>query len=474
MHDDELMEAALEGGEISQALIVRAIRKAALERKITPVFMGSAYKNKGVQPLLDAVTLYLPHPGEVENTALDLAADSAPVVLLADDTKPLVALAFKLEDGRFGQLTYMRIYQGSLQKSDTALNSRTGKKIKVGRLVRMHASQMEDIEMLHAGDIGAIFGVDCASGDTFTDPKLYYSMTSMHVPKPVISLSITPSDNKAQMQMSKAISRFVKEDPTFTSHVDTQTGETIIAGMGELHLDVYVERMRREYNAEVTIGRPQVAFRETITKRAEFDYTHRKQTGGAGQYAKVVGYIEPATEADFEFVNEVRGGTVPTQFIPACEKGFASSLQKGPLVGFPITGVRVVLNDGNSHAVDSSEMAFSAAARMSFRECYPKAGPVIMEPIMKVAVETPTEFQGPVMGSLNQRRGIIAGTMEEGAMTVIEADVPLSEMFGYATALRSLTQGKAQFTMEFAQYRKVPESVAVALKEKHREATGKD
>jgi elongation factor G len=467
MFSDELMEAVLEEKPISDSLIIEAIRRGTLARKITPVFMGSAYKNKGVQPLLDAVIQYLPCPADVENTALDLDHNEATVVLSTDPSQSIVALAFKLEDGTYGQLTYVRVYQGTLAKGSVIVNSRTGKKTKVGRVVRMHADQMEDIEAVSAGYIGALFGIECSSGDTFVSPGHNLTMTSMFVPEPVISLAIFPKDNKSQINMSKALNRFTKEDPTFRTHVDEETNETIIEGMGELHLEIYVERMKREYSAEVETGKPRVAYRETITQRAEFNYTHKKQTGGSGQYARVAGYLEPITEGpdDFIFDNEVRGGSIPTQYIPACEKGFRLCMAKGPKMEFPVTGVRVVINDGASHAVDSSDMAFQAAARGAFREGYAKAKPVIHEPIMKVVVESPTEFQGAVMGLLNQRRGMIVGAQDEGVMTVIEAQVPLAEMFGFSTILRSATQGKAQFTMEFAMYRQVPQSIAEQIAE---------
>ncbi len=465
MFSDELMEAALEG-EVNEELLREAIRKGTLTREITPVFIGSAYKNKGVQPLLDAVTYYLPAPDEVKNTALDMDRDEEPVELVSDPDKPLVALAFKLEEGRYGQLTYIRVYQGTLSKGDFILNSRTGKKVKVGRVVRMHANQMEDIESIPAGYIGALFGIDCASGDTFTSPEIRYTMTSMHVPEPVISLALVPEDNKAQVNMSKALSRFTKEDPTFRTYVNHETGETIISGMGELHLEVYIERMRREYGAAVTAGKPQVAYREAITKKAEFNYTHKKQTGGAGQFGRVAGWVEPIEGEDFVFESKIVGGAIPGEFIPSCEKGFRAATAKGQLLGFPVTGIKVVINDGQAHSVDSSDMAFQAAARGAFKEVYKKAGPVILEPIMKVAVETPAEFQGTVMASLNQRRGMILGSQDEGDMCVIEAEVPLSEMFGYSTTLRSSTQGKAQFTMEFSCYRQVPKSVSEELMKK--------
>jgi elongation factor G len=465
MFSDELMEAALEEA-VTPALLSAAVRKGVQTREITPVFMGSAYKNKAVQPLLDAVNQYLPCPMDVQNEALNTEKDETPVTLSNNPNDPVVALAFKLEDGQYGQLTYIRVYQGLLAKGSSVVNARTGKKLKIGRLVRMHANQMEDIETIPAGYIGALFGVDCASGDTFSAPGLNLSMTSMFVPNPVISLAIVPKDNKSQINMSKALNRFSKEDPTFRAFVDEETNETIIEGMGELHLDVYVERMRREYNAEVTTGQPRVAYRETITRRADFNYTHKKQTGGSGQYGRIAGYIEPFADEDFVFENMVTGGSIPTQFIPACEKGFKGCMAKGPKMEFPVTGVKVVINDGASHSVDSSEMAFQAAARGAFLEAYGKAQPVILEPIMKVVVESPTEFQGGVMGSLNQRRGMIVGAQDEGPMCVIEAQVPLSEMFGYSTVLRSSTQGKAQFTMEFSTYRQVPQSITEELVKK--------
>jgi len=462
---DELTEAVLEERAIPEDLLISALRRGTLTREITLVLMGSAYKNKGVQPMLDAVTQLLPCPAEMNNEALDLAHDEQPVILSSNPADPTVALAFKLEDGPYGQLTYVRVYQGSLGKGDTIVNARTEKKVKVGRVVRMHADQMEDLNAIPAGYIGALFGIDCASGDTFASPGSTVAMSSMFVAEPVISLSITPKDNKAQINMSKALNRFTKEDPTFKTHVDEETKETIIEGMGELHLEIYVERMRREYGAEVETGSPRVAYRETITRKAEFNYTHKKQTGGSGQYGRIAGYVEPITEGEFEFVNKITGGAIPTQFIPSCEKGFRACMAKGPKTEFPITGVRVLINDGAAHSVDSSEMAFQAAARGGFLEAYAKAQPVIHEPVMKVVVETPTEFQGSAMGLLNQRRGMIVGAQDEGPMCVIEAQVPLAEMFGFSTVLRSATQGQAQFTMEFAFYKLVPQSIAEELAE---------
>ncbi len=459
LFSEELTDAILEESNISDDMIKKAIRTGVLARHITPVFLGSAYKNKAVQPLLDAVIDYLPTPLDINNEAIDLDNNEECVVLESSFDKPTVALAFKLEDGQYGQLTYLRVYQGCIAKGDTLINSRDGKKVKAGRLIRMHASQMEEVEEIPAGHIGAMFGIDCASGDTFVSPSINYSMLAMHVMEPVISLSIVPKDNKAQINMSKALNRFTKEDPTFKTYVDHETGDTIIQGMGELHLEVYVERMKREYQAEVTTGKPRVAYRETITQKALFNYTHKKQTGGAGQFGRVAGFVEPCEE-EFEFVNKITGGRIPTQYIPACEKGFQSCMAKGPKLEFPVTGIRVTIDDGAYHAVDSSEMAFQAAARGAFLEAYGKARPVIKEPIMKVVIETPNEFQGSCMGLINQRRGIIQGSQEEGVMSVIESQVPLSEMFGFSTILRSATQGKAQFTMEFSSYKQVPQSIA--------------
>ncbi|ROQ90876.1 elongation factor G [Desulfosoma caldarium] len=471
LFSDELTEAILEE-TVTEEIIHRAIRQATLNLQVTPVLMGSAYKNKGVQPLLDAVLRYLPSPADVVTTALDADLNNEEVPLKSSPDLPLVMLAFKLEVTRYGQLTYVRLYQGSIEKGSTIVNSRTGKVAKIGRLGRMHADKMEDIESAAAGDIVALFGIDCASGDTFTDGSRRLTMTSIYVPDPVISLAIKPKDKKAEINMSKALARFTKEDPTFRSFLDEETGETLICGMGELHLDVYVERMKREYGAEVVTGQPKVAYRETITQRADFDYTHKKQTGGAGQYGRVAGFIEPLEEGDYAFVNRITGGVIPQEFIPSCDKGFRACLKKGPLGGFPITGVRVTIHDGTTHPVDSSDLAFQQAAIGAFRQAFEKAKPQLMEPVMRVVVETPSEFQGAVLGTLNQRRGIIISTAEDGAFTSIEAEVPLSEMFGYSTVLRSATQGKAEFTMEFARYSPVPKGLAEDIIRARKEELG--
>ena len=462
MFSDDLMEAIFEEA-VTEELIFKAVRAGTISRLLTPVFLGSAYKNIGVQTVLDGIIQYLPNPSDITNTALDLDRDEKEIVLETNPEKPLVAIAFKLEVTPYGQLTYLRIYQGAIQKGDDLIITRTGRKIKVGRLVRMHADQMEDLTWAGAGDIVALFGVDCSSGDTFTDGKLNCSMSSMFVPEPVISITVTPEDNKSQNNMSKALGRFTREDPTFRSHVDPESGETIISGMGELHLEVYVERMKREFRASVTTGVPQVAYREAITCHAPFDYIHKKQTGGSGQFGRVAGFMDPSEEGEYEFINAIKGGVIPTEYVPAVDKGFQSCLTKGKLIGFPVLGMKITVNDGKSHSVDSSEMAFTQAARGAFRQAYMKAKPVVLEPIMKVAVEGPSEFQGNIMGSINQRRGMIVSNTEDGADTTIEAEVPLAEMFGYATALRSLTQGKAEFTMEFSKYAKLPESLSEEL-----------
>ncbi|HIS13931.1 MAG TPA: elongation factor G [Candidatus Ornithospirochaeta stercorigallinarum] len=480
MFSDELMEAMLEEN-VTPELIKDAVRKGTISLQLCPVFMGSAYKNKGIQPLLDGVVNYLPNPTEVKNVALDLDNNEKEVVLESDPDKPTVILAFKLEDGQFGQLTYIRVYQGKIKKGDTLYNTRTRKKFNVGRLIKMHASEMEDISECGCGEIAALFGIDCASGDTFCDPSINYSMTSMFVPNPVISLAIKPVDKKSADNMAKALNRFTKEDPTFQTYVDPESNQTIIKGMGELHLDVYIERMKREYKAEVEVGKPEVAYREAISQRADFNYTHKKQTGGSGQYARVAGYIEPTVAksdeepaADYEFVDEIKGGAIPTEYIPSCDKGFQSAMKKGTQVGFPVIGVKVCINDGAWHPVDSSDMAFQTAAIGAFREAFEKAKPCILEPIMKVEVEGPSEFQGNIFGSINQRRGMIISSTEDNNQCQVVAEVPLSEMFGYSTVLRSLTQGKAEFTMEVARYGKVPSSVSEELKKAYQEKKKKE
>ena len=472
--DDDLMEDAMMDEEndyvnLDQEKIHAAIRKGTLAEQFVGVFCGSAHVNKGIQPLLDAVVRYLPAPNEVENVALDLDHNEAEVALESVDNKPCVALAFKLDDGQYGQLTYTRVYQGKIKKGEELYNTRSKKRFKVGRLVRMNSASMEDISEGCAGDIVALFGVDCASGDTFCSEGTNLSMASMYVPEPVISLSITPKDKQAAMQMSKALNRFVKEDPTFRTYTDPESNETIIRGMGELHLEVYVERMKREYNCEVTTGAPQVAYRESITTQGPFNYTHKKQSGGSGQYGRVAGFMEPITEKDYEFVDAIKGGAIPNEFIPSCDKGFQKAMKEGSLIGAPIVGVKMTINDGQSHPVDSNDNAFQIAAIGAFREGYAKAKPVILEPIMKVQMTAPTEFQGNLFGLINQRRGVIVDSTDENNSSTVNAEVPLSEMFGFSTILRSSTQGKGEFTMEFEKYGRVPNAIADELIKKYQD-----
>ncbi|MBU3679469.1 MAG: elongation factor G [Candidatus Kapabacteria bacterium] len=468
--DDTLMEKFLGDEPVGAEELSRAIRVGTLSMKMTPVFCGSAYKNKGVQTLLDGVGTFLPSPMDIKNEALDQDNNEQKMVLDSDPTKPLVMLAFKLEDGRYGQLTYMRIYQGTIKKGDSIINIANGKKVKVPRLVRMHSNDMHEIDEASAGDIVAMFGVDCASGDTFTDGNVRYTMTSMFVPEPVIELAVSPKDKAGQVNFSKALNRFTKEDPTFRVMRDEESGETIIKGMGELHLDIYIERIKREYNTEVIVGRPKVAFRETITQRSEFNYTHKKQTGGSGQFGRVGGFIEPLPPdaiENYEFVDDIVGGVIPREYIPACDKGFRESVTEGSLIGQPVVRVRVTINDGATHPVDSSEMAFKTASIMAFREAYMAAKPTILEPIMKLEVSVPEEFQGTVIGQINQRRGVIMGTDSDAGYVTVDSEVPLSEMFGYSTDLRSVTQGKGEFSMEFKKYQPVPRNIQDEMVKEH-------
>ncbi|MBR0030781.1 MAG: elongation factor G [Treponema sp.] len=467
--DDELMELALDGKDIPEELLIKAIRKGTLAEQFVGVFCGSAHVNKGIQPLLDGVLRYLPDPTEVHNYGLDLDKNEEQVELFNVPDKPTVALAFKLDDGQFGQLTYIRIYQGRLPKGMELTNVRTGKRFKVGRLVRMNSAAMEDISVGEPGDICALFGVDCASGDTFCGEGINVAMTSMFVPTPVISQAVRPKDKSMAANFAKALNRFTKEDPTFQTELDPESNETIIKGMGELHLAVYVERMKREYKCEVEVTPPKVAYRESITARGDFNYTHKKQTGGSGQYGRVAGFMEPLADKDYEFVDAIKGGAIPNEFIPSCDKGFKRAMEKGSLIGAPIVGVRCTINDGQYHPVDSSDIAFQTAAIGAFREAYAKAKPVILEPIMKVSIEGPTEFQGNMFGLINQRRGVILDSTDENNMSTVNAEVPLSEMFGFSTILRSSTQGKAEFTMEFLKYGRVPGNVAEELMKKYQE-----
>ncbi len=461
--DDALMEKILDGQEPEESEIIAAVREGTLTEQFVGVFLGSAHVNKGIQPLLDGVQRYLPNPTEVHNYGLDLDKNEEKVELFNVENKPCVALAFKLDDGQYGQLTYVRIYQGKIVKGDELYNTRAKRKFKVGRIVRMNSAAMEDINEGMPGDIIALFGVDCASGDTFCGGGLNIAMTSMFVPEPVISQAIEPVNKADAANMSKALNRFTKEDPTFQTYVDPESNQTIIKGMGELHLAVYVERMKREYKCEVKVSQPQVAYRESIGQRAEFNYTHKKQTGGSGQYGRVAGFMEPIADKDYEFVDSIKGGAIPNEYIPSCDKGFKKAMEKGSLIGAPVVGVKITINDGQYHPVDSSDIAFQTAAIGAFREGYAKAKPAILEPIMKVEIAGPTEFQGNMFGLINQRRGVIISSEDDNGTSTVDAEVPLSEMFGFSTILRSSTQGKAEFTMEFEKYGKVPNAIGDEL-----------
>lgn len=455
--DEEIANLFLEEKEPTEQQIKAAIRRATISLKFTPVFIGSALADKFVQPMLDGVCDYLPNPSEVENLALDRRRDEASVKLVPYNSLPFVGLAFKLEESNFGQLTYIRVYQGSLRKGLNVFNARTEKKVKINRIVRMHSNEMEDVTEVGAGEICAVFGVDCASGDTFTDGQLGYSMTSMFVPEPVVSLSIKPKNNKDSGNFSKAIARFQREDPTFRVHFDPESEQTIISGMGELHLDVYIERMRREYRVDCETGQPQVAYRETMTQKVNFDHLLKKQTGGPGDYARVAGWMEPKGDLDGNFFEQqVVGGAISEKFLFACEKGFNAACEKGPLIGHRVLGTSMIINDGATHMTDSSEQSFKNATQQAFRKAFTEGQPVVLEPLMKTVITAPTEFQGNVVGLLNKRNAVISDTETGVDDFTIYADCSLHGMFGFSGNLRASTQGKGEFTMEFSHYEKAP------------------
>lgn len=473
LYDDELMERLLEGDDPTEEQIHGAVRRATLRREITPVFVASAYRNKGVQSLMDAVVRYLPSPIDRVAYACDNTNDGAEVTITADPDGPVIAMAFKICDEPFGQVTYARLYQGQIHKGNRYKIARTGKTQRIGRISRLHADKRTDVESARAGDIVGIMGIECVSGDTLCDPQISVSLESIHHADPVISAAIQPERGTDRDPMSKALNRFAKEDPTFHAHFDEESGQTIISGMGELHLEVYVERMRREYGANVIVGRPKVQYREAPTVETRFNYKHRKQTGGAGQYAHVVGTLVPLDtggENDYEFENKVTRARIPTEYIPSVDKGFQMARAKGPLAGFEVIGVKMVLEDGSTHAVDSSDLAFQICARTAFRQAMRAANPVLLEPIMTVEVEAPTESQGSVTGDLASRRGLVLGTEFKPNVVIIAAEVPLANMFGYATDLRSLTQGRATFSMEFACYRRTPAAAQEEIIERCRRA----
>ncbi len=461
--DDDLLMAYLEGEEPEIDEIKRCIRKGTIALDFFPTYCGSAFKNKGIQPVLDAVVDYLPNPVEVPpQPEVDLEGNETGEYAIVDPDRPLRALAFKIMDDRFGALTFTRIYSGRIKKGDTVLNTATGKTERIGRMVEMHADSREELTEAQAGDIIAIVGMkNVQTGHTLCDPDHPATLEPMVFPDPVISIAIKPKDKGSTEKLGVALSKMMAEDPSFRVETDEDSGETIIKGMGELHLDIKVDILKRTYGVEVEMGKPQVAYRETITKKVEDSYTHKKQTGGSGQFGKIDYIIEPGeTGSGFEFESKVTGGNVPREFWPAIEKGFKSMMDQGVLAGFPLLDVKVTLVDGAYHAVDSSAVAFETAARGAFRQSMPKAGPQLLEPIMKIDVFTPEDNVGDVIGDLNRRRGMIKA-QEAGPTGVrVKAEAPLSEMFGYIGDLRTMTSGRGQFSMEFDHYAPCPKNVA--------------
>jgi elongation factor G len=476
--DDEIAEFFLLEEMPDKEILKAAIRRRVIDCSFVPVFMGSAFKNKGVQPLLDGVVDYLPAPEEKPNFALDRNKDEEAVLVSSRDADPLLALAFKLDETPFGQLTYMRVYQGMLKKGNAITNVRDGKKVKLSRIVRMHSDEMEEITEAGSGEVVAMFGIECRSMDTFSSGAMNLAMSSMYVPEPVLSLSIKPAKQTMSTNFAKALSKFTKEDPTLRVKVDSDTSETVLSGMGELHLEVYIERMSREYDVECVTGKPNVNYKETIGSKQPFDWLHKKQTGGAGQYAKVQGYIEPIpleerNDADGinVFLNRLVGQNIPPEYHTSCEKGFHDAMVEGALVGCGVEGVRVVLRDGAAHAVDSSDLAFRTSMAHAVRDAMRKANPSVLEPVMTVEVESPVEFQGIVVAGINRRMGLIMNSdvNEDGSGVRVVSEVPLANMFGYSTELRSNTQGKGEFTMEYKKHIQVPRSTQEELMKKYKE-----
>ncbi len=461
--DDDLMEAYLEGEEPSIEDLKRCIRKGTINLDFFPTYCGSSFKNKGVQLVLDAVVDYLPSPTEVKpQPEVDMEGNETGEFAVVDADRPLRALAFKIMDDRFGALTFIRIYSGTMKKGDTVLNTYTGKTERIGRMVIMHADDREEIDSAQAGDIIAVVGMkNVQTGHTLADAKNPATLEPMVFPDPVISIAVSPKDKSGAEKMGIAINKMVQEDPSFRVETDEESGETILKGMGELHLDIKVDILKRTHGIDVEVGKPQVAYRETITQRVEDSYTHKKQTGGSGQFAKIDYVIEPGEQnSGFEFESKVTGGNVPREFWPAVEKGFAVSMENGTLAGFPLLDVKVTLMDGGFHAVDSSAVAYEIAAKAAYRQTVPKASPQLLEPVMKVDVFCPEDNVGDVIGDLNRRRGMIK-SQEAGATAVrVKADAPLSEMFGYIGDLRTMTSGRGQFSMEFSHYAPCPNNVA--------------
>ncbi len=468
--DEGAMERYLEGEMPSSEEIRKLIRKGTCDVWFTPVLCGSAFKNKGVQPLLDAVVDFLPSPVEVKPIKGIDPKTEAEVVRKSSDDEPLSMLAFKIMNDPFvGSLTFARIYSGVLTKGTSLQNTVKEKKERIGRMLQMHSNSREDIEEAYAGDIVALAGLkDTTTGDTLCDPLKPVILERMEFPDPVIEIAIEPKTKADQEKMGLALNRLAAEDPSFRVKTDEESGQTIIAGMGELHLDILVDRMKREFKVEANIGAPQVAYRETITRKAEVDYTHKKQTGGTGQFARVKMTFEPAEIGEgFSFESKIVGGAVPKEYIPGVQKGIVSVLTSGPLAGFPMVDIKAQLLDGAFHDVDSSVLAFEIAARAGFREAIQKAGPRLLEPVMKVEVVTPEDYVGDVIGDLNSRRGQIQGTEPRGIAQVVNAMVPLANMFGYVNQLRSMSQGRAQYTMQFDHYEQVPNQVADEIQKKY-------
>ncbi len=461
--DDVLFEKFVEGGAITEQELAAGIRKATIAQKIFPVICGSSFKNKGVQNLLDAVCDYLPAPSDIPPIkGTDVDNHDQVLERKASDSEPFAALVFKIMTDPFvGQLCFIRVYSGKLNAGDSIYNVTKGRKERVGRLVKMHANKREEIQEVLAGDICAAVGLkQVITGDTICDEKAPILLESIDFPAPVIQLAIEPKTKADQEKLGMAIQKLVSEDPTLRVNTDPETGQTILAGMGELHLEIIVDRMQREFNVGANVGKPQVAYRETIRQRAEYDYTHKKQTGGSGQYARVKLRVEPDPEQDFEFENEVHGGNIPKEFIPAIEKGVIEALEGGILAGYPLNNIKVTVFDGAYHEVDSSEMAFKICGSICVKEAAAKAKPVLLEPVMRVEVTVSEDYMGTVNGDLISRRGRLEGTEIVGGTNIVKAMVPLSEMFGYATELRSRTQGRGSFTMHFGQYEEVPKNLA--------------
>ncbi|MDR0870475.1 MAG: elongation factor G [Planctomycetaceae bacterium] len=487
MFSDELMEMLLEEKEPPVELIHEVIRKAVWSRELTPVFLATAYKNKGVQPLLDAIGRYLPSPLDNDYHAYKYGSDAkdpdAKMPLSADLNAAAVAMAFKIVEDPYGTLTFMRIYQGTLAKGETYYNQRTSQKERISRIFRMHADSREEIDLAEAGDIVAVIGIDCSSGDTFSSEKDFCALENMFVPEPVIQIAVKSKATKDADKLSKALYRFRKEDPTLSISTDPESGETLMAGMGELHLDVYVERIRREYKVDVETSPPKVNYREAPTQAVDFDIKHKKQSGGSGQYAHICGRMsvlpetrrnketgaeEPVTET-FQFEEKIVGGVIPNNYIPAIEKGFRESLEKGPVAGYPVVSLHILVDDGSYHDVDSSDLAFRICAHTALRETFPRMKPTLLEPIMRLEIECPSQFQGNVVGDLNSRRGLINITETIGAVCRIEGEIPLAETFGYSTNLRSMTQGQGTFSMEFLKYKKVPNNIQETIIKERKE-----